>query len=165
MEFAAKVDLWFLLLFYGSGLLMIGMALFLPMPQRFARILLVPLGIVFMGVAYTADRMVIVITPDGYLDSRGWPYTGRITPIDQIRRVEPSNDPRSSLAASLDRLRVDYGHGGLIFIAVEDESGFLDALAKASDQLQRTPDGVQRVSAAAESPGSRSGPRTSDRAR
>jgi len=150
MEFAAKVDLWFLALFYGSGVLMIGLAPFVRARGAWAAALLAACGVLFVFVGWSVDRMVIVVTPDGHLDARGWPWGGRITHVDRIRSIEPSNDPRASLAASLDRLRVEYGgpnprDGGLIFIAVHDEQGFLDTVAAASGRLERTRTGVARV--------------------
>ncbi len=158
MIFEAKVDLWFLVLFYGLG---IGMIVAAPLirnrPRGLAAAgLLVVLGILFVGVGWRASVVEYVITDDGYLDATGWPLNGRIAHASEILAVEPSNDPSSSHAASLDRLRIDYEltsprrvgkrHAtlGLIFIAVEEELEFLDALASKDPHLVRTATGIRR---------------------
>ena len=149
MSFQAKVDLWFLALFYGFGIGMIVAAPFMWKARRqgsaVAAVLLVAIGILFVGIARQTSSVSFVITDDGYLDARGgWPFTGRIAHASAITRIEPSNDPRASHAASLDRLRVDHGNGGLIFIAVEDQEAFLDALAAKDPGLIRTETGIRR---------------------
>lgn len=51
----------------------------------------------------------------GYVVVHGGPFTRRI-PVADLTRVAPSNDPRSSPALSLDRLRMDCGRGRSIMI-------------------------------------------------
>ena len=147
VEFAAKVDLWFLLLFYGlGGLMVLGAPALRHRPRGIAgSLVLIAVGWLFIGVAWRASSVRYVITEDGYLEATGWPFDGRITALGAIHRVEPSRDPRASHAASLDRLRIDYGEGGLIFIAVRDETGFLDALARGDSNLERTARGIRRL--------------------
>ena len=145
--FPAKVDLWFLGLFYGFGVLMIGIVPFIwRQPRgRVAGSLLVFFGILFVGIAWRVSEVNYVITEDGYLDATGWPLDGRITSLSAITRIEPSNDARASHAASLDRLRIDHGRGGLIFIAVHDKADFLDTLAAKEPGLVRTETGLRRA--------------------
>ncbi len=147
MEFAAKVDLWFLLLFYGlGGLMVLGAPALRHRPRGIAgSLVLIAVGWLFIGIAWRASSVRYAITEDGYLDATGWPFGGRITSVGAIHRVEPSRDPRASHAASLDRLRIDYDEGGLIFIAVRDKPGFLDALAAGDPALERTASGIRRV--------------------
>lgn len=160
MIFEAKVDLWFLALFYGFGF---GMLIAAPLIRKRPRglaaaVVLAVVGILFVGVGWRASIVEYVITDDGYLDATGWPMNGRIAHVSEIRRVEPSHDARASHAASLDRLRIDYDRragtkdagesrsSGLIFIAVEEEVEFLDALASMDPQLVRTETGIFRRS-------------------
>lgn len=146
MVFDAKVDLWFLALFYGFGVLMIIGAPFMWRQDRgrLGAFLLSVIGVLFVCVAWRASAVSFVITDGEYLDAKGWPFDGRIAALRSIRLIEPSSDPRASHAASLDRLRVDYGRDGLIFIAVEEEERFLDALAEADPGLERTATGLRR---------------------
>ena len=147
MIFPAKVDLWFLALFYGLGALMILCAPFIRKQARsgVTAIVLLVCGLLFLGVGWRASAVEYVLTQDGHLDATGWPFDGRITSLDAIRRIEPSNDPRASHAASLDRLRIDHGNGQTIFIAVHDKAAFLDAVAERSAVLRRTARGVERT--------------------
>lgn len=147
MVFPAKVDLWFLALFYGLGVLMILAA---PMVRHKPRggasaALLFVIGALFVGIGWCTSSVIYVITDDGHLDAKGWPLGGRITHASAIHRVEESHDLRASHAASIDRLRIDHGHGGLIFIAVRDKAAFLDALAEQDAGLIRTPTGIRRT--------------------
>lgn len=144
--FAAKVDLWFLGLFYGFGVFMlVAGPLVRKRPQgRFAAALLPILGLLFLGVGWTVSQVRYEITETGYLDAHGWPYAGRITHVSEIEKIEASRDPRASHAASLDRLRIDFADRRLIFIAVVDKQGFLDAIAARDPGLVRTKAGVLR---------------------
>ena len=98
----------------------------------------------FIGVGWRVSAVEHVITEDGYLDATGYPFEGRITHLRAITSIEPSNDRRASQAASLDRLRIAYGRGGVVFIAVHDQAAFLDALATKDPALIRTASGLRR---------------------
>ena len=149
MTFEAKVDLWFLAVFYGAGVAMLASALFFgrKLRRRIDAPILFVIGALFVGVGWRTSAVQYVLTTDGFLDSTGWPFDGRITPIRSIRSVEPSRDGRASHAASFDRLRIDYGRHGVIFIAVHDKARFLDALAAQDTGLERTATGVRRIEA------------------
>lgn len=49
-------------------------------------------------------------------------------PVREITRVVPTNNPLSSPALSLDRLRIEYGRGRAIMISPRDKLRFLDDL-------------------------------------
>lgn len=49
-------------------------------------------------------------------------------PLDQIHNVEPTRNPMSSAALSLDRLRIDYGRGKFVLVSPADKAGFLREL-------------------------------------
>jgi len=144
--FPAKVDLWFYALFYGGGALMLGLAHYLwkRTRGRLGAITVAACGLLFLMVAWRVGAMTLELTDDGFLDVRGWPFAGRITHVGKIQRVEPSRDPRSSLAASLDRLRIDYGQAGVVFIAVPNQAVFLDALSRHDSGLVRRGRGLRR---------------------
>ena len=147
MTFEAKVDLWFLAVFYGAGIAMLACALLFrrKLRRRIDAPILFVIGALFVSVGWRTSAVQYVLTDDGFLDSTGWPFDGRITDIRGIRSVEPSRDGRPSHAASFDRLRIDYGRHGVIFIAVHERARFLDALAARDAGLERTRTGVRRV--------------------
>ncbi len=146
MEFPAKVDWWFQLLFYGLGILMLlGAPLLIRVKGALGTIILAVVGVLFVAIGWQTNSVTYVITEDAHLVAKGgYPLNGYIADLRTVQRIEPSDDPRSSHAASLDRLRIDYGCGGLIFIAVHDKPAFLDAVVKAEPTLKRTATGVIR---------------------
>lgn len=137
MEFTAKVDTWFLLAFYGGALFMIAGALMRREVPTFMRVLLLVLALVFVGVGVFVDNRAYIV--DGAeLYEKDLFGTRPFRNLNRITSVRPSDNPRASKAASLDRLRVEGDDGSVVFIAVEDKPGFLKALAESS---QLVPDG------------------------
>lgn len=67
-------------------------------------------------------------------------------PLADITEVHPTCNPLSSPALSLDRLRVQYGHGFFkaVMISPADRDGFLDDLARRAG-LNREGDRLVRV--------------------
>jgi hypothetical protein len=56
------------------------------------------------------------------------PFRWRV-PLDEITSVEPTRNPLSSPALSLDRLRIEYG-GRTILVSPADKAGFLRAIGQ-----------------------------------
>lgn len=75
-----------------------------------------------LATHYTLDSQRLVV--------RSGPFTWRIEVAD-ITGISPSRSPISSPALSLDRLRIDYGHGRLLLISPRDRQGFLHAIETA----------------------------------
>lgn len=61
------------------------------------------------------------------LTIRCGPFSWQV-PIKDIRAVQPTRDPLSSPALSLDRLRIDYGRGKSIMVSPVDRERFLREL-------------------------------------
>lgn len=66
------------------------------------------------------------LTP-GRLLIRCGPFRWTV-PLEEIRAVEPTRNPLSSPALSLDRLRIDYGRGSSVMISPRDQARFLAEL-------------------------------------
>lgn len=66
------------------------------------------------------------LTP-GRLLIRCGPFRWTV-PLKEIRAVEPTRNPLSSPALSLDRLRIDYGRGSSVMISPRDKARFLAEL-------------------------------------
>ncbi|RQO34849.1 hypothetical protein DBR37_10775 [Herminiimonas sp. KBW02] len=54
-----------------------------------------------------------------------------LVPLADIKSITPSNNPLSSPALSLDRLRIDYGKGRMLLISPRDKEQFLSDIEAA----------------------------------
>lgn len=68
------------------------------------------------------------LTP-GRLLIRCGPFRWTV-PLAEIRAVEPTRNPLSSPALSLDRLRIDHGRGSSVMISPRDKARFLAELER-----------------------------------
>jgi hypothetical protein len=87
---------------------------------------------VLYGTSYTFSGQV--------LDIRSGPFRFRV-PLHEILSVDPSRNPLSAPACSLDRLHIRYGHRQIL-VSPQDRSGFLDALVARGTGLVRDGDRV-----------------------
>ena len=78
------------------------------------------LGSMLIGTHYTVDGNTLRI--------RCGPFRWQV-PVDAIESVEPTRNPLSSPALSLDRLRIQYGKRR-IFVSPADKAGFLKAIGQ-----------------------------------
>lgn len=131
MEFAAKVDTWFLLSFYGGALLMFAGALIRRRVPTFMRVLLFVLAILFVGVGVFVDNRAYIVAGTELYEKDLF-GTRPFRDLKRVTSVRPSSNPRASKAASLDRLRIEGDDGRVVFIAVDDKPAFLRALAESS---------------------------------
>ena len=76
------------------------------------------------------------------LDIRSGPFRFKV-PLADVVSVEPTRNPLSSPACSLDRLLIRYGNRQ-IMVSPEDRSAFLDALARRGPRLARAGDRLVR---------------------
>jgi hypothetical protein len=77
------------------------------------------------------------------LDIRSGPFRFKV-PVAEVVSVEPTRNPLSSPACSLDRLLIRYGTRQ-IMVSPEDRSAFLDALARRGSRLARAGDRLARA--------------------
>jgi hypothetical protein len=78
------------------------------------------LGSMLIGTHYTVDGNTLRIACG--------PFRWRV-PVDAIESVEPTRNPLSSPALSLDRLRIQYGKRR-IMVSPADKAGFLKAIGQ-----------------------------------
>ena len=79
-----------------------------------------------IGGLYATTRYTI--TPDMLLVRSG-PFAWAI-PLREITRIEPTRNPASSPAFSLDRLSIYYGLGNRLMVSPTDKENFLAMLRK-----------------------------------
>jgi hypothetical protein len=78
------------------------------------------LGSMLIGTHYTVDGNILRI--------RCGPFRWQV-PVDAIESVEPTRNPLSSPALSLDRLRIQYGKRRIL-VSPADKAGFLKAIGQ-----------------------------------
>ena len=77
-----------------------------------------PLWVLF-GTHYTFQDDLLIV--------RGGPFRWRIN-VGTITSVTATNNPLSSPALSLDRLRIEHANGRAVMISPKDREGFLEEL-------------------------------------
>ena len=133
-RFVSKRDAWLVAVLWAASLLDLGVATWLLLGLRGAPAVVAPLlvaaGLFQLHVLYATDY-----TLDGdALRIRASFFRWRV-PLAAIASVEPTRNPLSSPACSLDRLRMRYG-AKQIMISPLDKPGFLRALTQRAPQLE-----------------------------
>lgn len=129
MRFPSKVDAWLILVvrisFATGFLLAAGVC---AAERQWAALLWASalLAVVLLFVEWLFRTTYYVIAGDELLIRSGV-FRWRI-PIARIESVEPTNNPLSSPALSLDRLDIRYDGGKNILVSPEDREGFVGAL-------------------------------------
>lgn len=82
----------------------------------------------FFSTRYTVSEQTLLIEAG---------FVTKITvDIPSIRKLEETNDPISSPAASLDRIRVTYGDRKTVLISPKDKDGFIHALTALNPAIE-----------------------------
>ena len=139
MEFPSKRDGWITVSIVGSSVILFAAAVSVLLSRGTAGRLLLPLF--FLAVA--AFSMSLLLNTRYVVDGeelliRSGPMRWRVD-IRTITRVAPTNDPTSSPALSLDRVRVDYAKNGKpkwIVVSPADRDRFIAALRERNPAIQ-----------------------------
>jgi hypothetical protein len=144
--FGSKRDAWIVAMIWGGAILsVIGGAAQLSSDATVAvRISM------FTGLVAAAAFMLWVLYTTRYLFIENilliqcGPFRYRV-PLDKIASVQPSRNPLSSPACSLDRLLIKWGsRGRRILISPDDKKEFLRALADRCPQLGPSGEGLAK---------------------
>lgn len=143
-RFPTKVDAWIAILLWvgiGAGVVGGSYALIESRMWFLVPLCLLPLGIVF-GLAwpthYTVQGDTLVIR-SGLIRFH--------VPLEKVELIQPTRNPLSSPAWSLDRLFIRYGYAS-IMISPVDREAFLDVIASHAPHLERRGDRLVRPVAA-----------------
>lgn len=141
-RFAAKRDGWLVAVLWAASLIDFAVAAWLWLggvgAPAFVAPLLLLAGVFQLHVLYAVDY-----TFEGdALRVRASLFRWRV-PLAAIDAVDPTRNPLSSPAPSLDRLLIRYG-GKRIMISPADRAAFLRALAARAPQLEATDSGARR---------------------
>ena len=128
--FRSKIDLWLVIVAVAMPVLMLEFVLDgIIASDKLADVLalLVMVGVLGIFVwVYLSTRYTI--TGDFLLVKAG-PFSW-VIPIEDIISIEPTRNPLSSPALSLDRLLIRYGAGAELMISPKDKPGFMTELKK-----------------------------------
>ena len=135
--FRSKVDLWLVALIAGIPVLVL--EFFLEdtgLDDRQGDLLAIAIVIVVLGFVlwiYLTTRYTI--TTDSLLVKAG-PFSWAI-PLREITIIEPTHNPASSPALSLDRLLIRYGSGDELMISPSDKAAFMSVLKQRMKNVPR----------------------------
>lgn len=123
--YRSKVDAW-LIVVLGFAMLAVlysaGQTMLSNTPGAVAiAVLVAAVGVglpawLLLSTRYTLDASRLLV--------QSGPFKWTILLAD-IKNITPSNNPLSSPALSLDRLRIEYGKGGALMISPKDKAQFL----------------------------------------
>jgi len=103
-----------------------------------AMVVLALLVIAFFPIRYVIEGETVSVQC-GLI---GWEYTA--FHAEDVKSVRSTHNPLASPALSLDRLSVDLGFRGKLFISPKDKAGFLRALGALDPKLHRLNDSLVR---------------------
>ncbi|MCB9638185.1 MAG: PH domain-containing protein [Myxococcales bacterium] len=143
-RFVSKVDTWLAVVLIGSLLLLVGSTILFwfvaPPAQRW--IMMGSLGLVLLLTFGLVIPIYYDLEQDVLLVRSGWLRTR--VPYAKITKVEPSNNPLSSPALSLDRLHVHVEDGFGVLISPKEREAFLQALLQRCPHLRREGERLER---------------------
>lgn len=133
MRFVSKVDGWMIpvMLVAAAGMVWSLVAVMIvetPWPLRIGMVLVTVLVIALLFSVLTRTHYTVT---DKELRVVSGPFRRSIS-LSDITSIEPSRNPLSSPALSLDRLKVTYGKRKFVLISPADKAGFLDAVRRAT---------------------------------
>ncbi len=128
--YRSKVDAWLVCLMAIAVLAaLIGCWRVLAMQMPGQWIFVVPTMLFAVGLPTWLMSTTCYFFEDATLVVRSGPFRWRL-PIREIVKVEPTRNPLSSPALSLDRLRINYGPGKWIMISPLEREAFLADLER-----------------------------------
>jgi membrane protein YdbS with pleckstrin-like domain len=133
MRFVSKVDGWIIpvIVVAIAGMISALIAVMItetPWLMRAAVAAATALVIVLLFSIFTRTHYTIA---NGELRVVSGPFR-RTIPLSEITSMEPSRNPLSSPALSLDRLKVSYGKRKFVLISPADKAGFLSAVERST---------------------------------
>ena len=133
MRFASKVDGWMIpvMIVAAAGMVWSMVAVMItdtPWPLRIGMLVLTVLVIALLFSIFARTHYTVM---DGELRVVSGPFRRTIS-LSDITNIEPSRNPLSSPALSLDRLKVSYGNRKFVLVSPADKAGFLEAVKRAT---------------------------------
>jgi membrane protein YdbS with pleckstrin-like domain len=135
MRFSSKVDGWIIpvMVVTIAGMIWALIAVMItetPWSIRIAVAVITLLVLVLLFSIFTRTHYTIA---DGELRVVSGPFR-RTVSLSEITSIEPSRNPLSSPALSLDRLKVSYGNKKYVLVSPADKAGFLSAIENSTNR-------------------------------
>ncbi len=129
MRFVSKVDGWIIpvVLAAVAGTIWALIAVMIVETPWPIRIAVAVVTVLVLGLLFSIFTRTHYTVENGELRVVSGPFR-RTIPLAEISSIEPSRNPLSSPALSLDRLKVSYGNKKFVLISPADKSGFLSAV-------------------------------------
>jgi membrane protein YdbS with pleckstrin-like domain len=133
--FRSKIDLWLVVLIVGIPVLILEFLFEGILPDdSVADLLATVIVVIVLGFClwlYLTTRYTI---SSDTLGVKCGPFSW-VVPLREIYTIEPTRNPASSPALSLDRLLIHYGDGSEIMVSPADKAGFIAAIRKRTKDL------------------------------
>ncbi len=128
MVFPSKIDTWLLLVLLSSVAVALAACVYVLMTVVNTTSIITVLITGLLGIALPAWLLLSTYytIADGELKIRSGPFHWTV-PLNSIRAIEPTRNPLSSPALSLDRLAISYGNGKTIMVSPKDPGAFINA--------------------------------------
>ena len=129
MRFVSKVDGWVIpvMLVAIGGMIWALLSVMITETPWLVRIATAAVTVLVLGLLVSLFTRTHYTIADGELRVVSGPFR-RTIPLSAITSIEPSRNPLSSPALSLDRLKISYGNKKYVLISPADKTGFLSAI-------------------------------------
>ena len=129
MRFASKVDGWMipLMVVVVAGMIWSLVAVMIAEAPWSIRIVVAVATVLVIALLFAVLTRTHYTVANGELRVVSGPFRRTIS-LSAITGVEPTRNPMSSPALSMDRLKVSYGKKKYILISPADKAGFLNAI-------------------------------------
>ena len=126
MRFVSKVDGWVIpvMLVAIGGMIWALLSVMITETPWLVRIATAAVTVLVLGLLFSLFTRTHYTIADGELRVVSGPFR-RTIPLSAITSIEPSRNPLSSPALSLDRLKISYGNKKYVLISPADKTGFL----------------------------------------
>ncbi len=122
--FRSKVDIWLVIVLIGMPVVILEFVLDgTGLSDRATNVLALLIVLFVLGLVFWLFLTTRYTLTDEFLLIRCGPFSWAIA-IDEITHIEPTRNPFSSPALSLDRLAIRYG-GGELLISPADKARFM----------------------------------------
>ena len=131
MRFASKVDGWLIpvMIVAVAGMIWSLVAVMIAEAPWSIRIVVTVATVLVIGLLFAVFTRTHYTVANGELRVVSGPFRRTIS-LSDITGVEPTRNPMSSPALSMDRLKVSYGKKKYILISPADKAGFLNAIGR-----------------------------------